>query len=199
MEVEKLRRDYDLDVRWAPFLLDPSIPPEGRSREPRTKPGDPPTDLELRGRRSGIAFRRGRTFTPSSLLSLEAAEYAQDCGHDGDALHRALFRTHFEEDGDLGDLDTLVRLGAEAGLDADGLREALESRRYRGRVADGIGWARAIGVTGVPTFIFDDRYGVVGAQEYDVFERVMEQLGVPRRGGAAADGGSAGGGNGGAA
>lgn len=195
MEVEKLRRDYDVDVRWAPFLLDPSIPPEGRSREPYTKPGDPPTDLELRGRRSGIEFRRGRTFTPNSLLSLETAEYAQDCGHDGDALHRALFRTHFEENGDLGDLDTLVRLGDEAGLDAADLREALESGRYRQRVADGIGWARAIGVTGVPTFIFNDRYGVVGAQEYDVFERVMEQLGVPKRGGAS----EAGGGNGGAA
>ena len=194
MEVEKLRRDYDVEVRWAPFLLAPSIPPEGRSREPYTKPGDPPTDLELRGRRSGIEFRRGRTFTPNSLLSLETAEYAQDCGHDGEALHRALFRTHFEENGDLGDLDTLVRLGGEAGLDAADLREALEGGRYRQRVADGIGWARAIGVTGVPTFIFNDRYGVVGAQEYEVFERVMERLGASRR-----DGATAGGGNGGAA
>ena len=45
-------------------------------------------------------------------------------------------------------------------------------------------WARAIGITGVPTFIFNERHGVVGAQEYEMFEQVMEQLGVPRRSGA---------------
>ena len=109
MEVEKLRKHYDMDVRWAPFLLDPSIPPEGRTREPYTKPGDPPSALELRGERCGITFRRGRTHTPNSHLSLETAEYAQELGHDGDELHRALFRTHFEEDGNIGDLDTLLQ------------------------------------------------------------------------------------------
>ena len=180
MEVEKLRENYDLDVRWAPFLLDPSIPPDGRTREPYTKPGDPPTDLELRGERSGITFMRGRSFTPNSHLSLETAEYAQEHGHDGDALHRALFRTHFEDNGNLGDLDTLLQIGNETGLAVDELREALETGRYRQQVDNGIAWAQSMGVTGVPTFIFNDRYGVVGAQEYDVFERVMQQLNVPK-------------------
>ena len=41
--------------------------------------------------------------------------------------------------------------------------------------------AREIGVRGVPTFIFNERDAVVGAQEYEVFEQVMEQLEAPRR------------------
>ena len=182
MEVERLRREYALDVRWSPFLLDPSIPPEGRTREPRTQPGDPPTHLELRGEHAGITFRRGRTFTPNSHLALETAEYAQEHGHDGEDLHRALFEAHFEHDENLGDLETLLRIGAAQGLDRADLREALETGRYRRQVDHRIAWAGALGVTGVPTFIFNDRYGVVGAQEYEVFERVMEQLAVPRRG-----------------
>ena len=171
-------------MSWAPFLLDPSIPPEGRTREPRTQPDDPPTYLEQRGERAGIAFPRGRTFTPNSHLSLETAEYAQEHGHDGDGLHRALFSTHFEEQANLGDIETLLRIGAEQGLDRDDLHEALETRRYRQQVDDRMDWARAIGITGVPTFIFNERHGVVGAQEYEMFEQVMEQLGVPRRSGA---------------
>ena len=35
-------------------------------------------------------------------------------------------------------------------------------------------------MTGVPTFIFNERYAVVGAQEYDVFEQVMGRLNVPK-------------------
>ena len=181
MEVGKLRREYELEVRWWPYLLDPSIPPEGREREPRTRPDDPPTALELRGERAGIAFRRGRRFTPNSHLALETAEYAQELGHAGDGLHRALFAAHFEGDANLGDLDTLVRIGGEQGLDRDELRAALTEGRYRQQVDERIEWARQIGVRGVPTFIFNERDAVVGAQEYEVFERVMQQLAIPRR------------------
>ena len=181
MEVEKLRREYELEVRWWPYLLDPSISPDGREREPRTKPDDPPTQLELRGERVGITFRRGRRFTPNSHLALETAEYAQESGHDGEGLHRALFAAHFEGEADLGDLDTLLRIGGEQGLDSDELRDVLTEGRYREQVDERIAVAREIGVRGVPTFIFNERDAVVGAQEYEVFEQVMEQLEAPRR------------------
>ena len=181
MEVEKLRREYELEVHWWPFLLDPSIPAEGREREPRTKPDDPPTHLELRGERAGITFRRGRRFTPNSHLALETAEYAQEIGHDDEGLHRALFAAHFEGEADIGDLETLIEIGGEQGLDRDELRAVLGEGRYREQVDERITIAREIGVRGVPTFIFNERDAVVGAQEYAVFEQVMEQLEAPRR------------------
>ena len=167
-----------------PVPARPLDPPEGRTREPRTKPGDPPTHLEERGERADITFRRGRSYTPNSHLSLETAEYAQEHGHSGDGLHRALFSTHFEQDGTSATSRTLLRIGAEQGLDRDDLHEALETGRFRQQVDHRIAWAQSIGITGVPTFIFNERHGVVGAQEYEVFERVMEQLEVPRRNGA---------------
>ncbi len=46
----------------------------------------------------------------------------------------------------------------------------------RQQVDDGIEWSRSIGVTAVPTFVFDDQYGIVGAQDYDVFKAMMEKL-----------------------
>lgn len=82
----------------------------------------------------------------------------------------------------MGDVDTLVRIGDEQGLNSTELRTVLEKGEYREAVDQGIAWAQAIGVTGVPTFIFNEKHGVVGAQEYDVLERVMEQLEIPKRG-----------------
>jgi predicted DsbA family dithiol-disulfide isomerase len=166
-------------VQWTPFFLDPTVPPEGRHREPRTRPGDPPTPLELRGERLGLTFTRGRTFQPNSHLALQVAMYAQDHGIDDEPLHRALYRAHFETLENIGDLEVLVRIGAENGLDAAGLREALETGQYAQEVDHAIAWAHTVGITGVPTFIFNERYAIVGAQEYPAFQRVMEHLGYP--------------------
>jgi predicted DsbA family dithiol-disulfide isomerase len=77
---------------------------------------------------------------------------------------------------DLGKVETLVALGAEVGLPADELRAHLEARTYQGQVTDGLRWAHQVGVTAVPTFIFDELYGVVGAQPYDVLGRVVEEV-----------------------
>lgn len=74
-----------------------------------------------------------------------------------------------------------MRVGTEAGLPAAELRQALTSGRFRQRVDDGIRWAYECGVTAVPTFIFDEQYGVVGAQDQTVFESVMQELNKPPR------------------
>ena len=77
----------------------------------------------------------------------------------------------------------MVALAAEVGLPAGELREALETGALRKQVDDGINWSRQIGVTAVPTFVFDDRTGLVGAQPLEVFEQVLQDLGkVPKAG-----------------
>lgn len=180
MEVEKLQRAFDVEVRFAPFLLDPSIPPEGKPRRPQTGPGDPPSALEARGQSLGIAFNRGRERTSYSIPALEAAEFAAEHGA-GIGFHKALFEAYFTGLRDISDIELLVEAGRSAGLDAEAMRNALESGEYRQQVVDGISWSRSIGVTAVPTFVFDDQYGVVGAQDYQVLEDVMRKLGhIPR-------------------
>lgn len=168
-------------VRFAPFLLDPSIPPEGKPRKPYTRPGDPPTPMEERAQSLGLHFTRGRTFTSNSHLALEAAEFAAEHG-DGIAFHRRMFRAYFDDLEDIGQLDVVVRVGKEAGLDEAALREALTTRHYRQQVDDGLRWSREIGVTAVPTFVFDEKYGFAGAQDYETFTSVVQRLGYhPRR------------------
>ena len=146
MEVERLQREYLVEVRWAPYLLDPTIPPEGKQRKPYTTADTPQSHLEQRAEAGGLTLRRGRGFTPSTRLALEAAEFAYEHGQHADRFHRALFKANFEDFDDIGDADVLVRIATEHGLDGAALHEALLSRRYRGRGDERTAWARPPGL-----------------------------------------------------
>jgi predicted DsbA family dithiol-disulfide isomerase len=160
-------------VRFSPFFLDPSTPPEGKPRRQMTRPGDPPTPIELRGESLGLTYTRGRTWTSNSHLALEAAEFAAEHGATI-PFHRAMFKAYFEDLADVGDVETLVRVGSEVGLPAAELREALTNGRYRDEVDEEIAWAQQIGVTAVPTFVLGGKYAIVGAQEGQVFENILQ-------------------------
>ncbi len=137
-----------------------------------TKPDDPPTAIEQRAALLGIKFTRGRIWTSNSHLALQAAEFADDNG-DAARFHRAMFKAYFEDLADIGDLETVVRIGAGAGLPEAELRAALLDGRYRNEVDEGIQWAQEAGVSAVPTFVVGGKYGVVGAQELPVFEDLL--------------------------
>ncbi len=183
MEVERAYREWDVTLEWDPFFLDPSIPPEGRTRTPTTTPDTPPSAMELRGEALGVKFARGRTFQPHTHLALEAGEWVAEHGDTEQVIefHRRLFRAHFTDHESLMNLDVLAREATATGLDGGMLRAALEVGALRGLVDEGIAHANAIGVTAIPTFIFDGKYAVVGAHEYLTFVNVLTHLGARRR------------------
>lgn len=140
---------------------------------------DPPTPMEQRGEDLGIEFRRGRTWSSYSHLALEAAEFAMRTASEETAwaFHRRILKAYFTELENIGDVDVLVRLAGEAGVHAAGLREALTDRRLEAEVDEGISWSRQIGVTAIPTFVFNERAGMVGAQELPAFREMMRRVG----------------------
>jgi predicted DsbA family dithiol-disulfide isomerase len=183
VQVERLQSEYDVEVRWAPYLLDPNTPPEGKPARYRRGPDDPPSPAEERATREGLQFARGRERTSYSQLALEAAAFGEAAGLDANALHRSLFRAYFEELRDLGDPEAVVEAGARGGADPEALRAALHERTHRAEVERGVAEAQMLGVTGIPTFVFQGRFAIVGAQEYGVFQSLMEKLGQPPPGG----------------
>ena len=136
--------------------------------------------MEERGKRLEINFNRGRKWSSNSYLALQAAEFAMEYG-DMWRFHRRMFKAYFDDLEDIGVIENVVRIGADAGLNADELRKALEDGRYRQRVDEGINWSRGIGVTAIPTFVFNERWGMVGAQEIEAFRQMMTKIGQPRK------------------
>jgi predicted DsbA family dithiol-disulfide isomerase len=150
-----------------------------------TPPDAAPTPVEQRGEQLGIKFTRGRTHSSYSHLALEAAEFAMENAADPWAFHKRIFKAYFEDLEDIGDVDVLVRLADEIGLDGDALRQALSEGRYRDEINEGISWSRSIGVTAIPTFVFNERMGMVGAQELPAMREMMARVGnEPRANGA---------------
>ena len=136
--------------------------------------------MELRGEALGIKFSRGRTHTSNSHFALEAAEFAFEYG-DSWQFHRAMLKAYFEDLKDIGDIENIVEVGSSTGLPADSMREALTDGRYRDRVDEGISWSKQVGVSAVPTFVLDQRYGIVGTQELPAFREMLQKLGHPPR------------------
>lgn len=100
---------------------------------------------------------------------------AQDHGAQ-DAVVRALFAAHLCDGRDIQDHDELARVAVAAGLDEDEVREALAGDRYDEDVRRDEDLARAYGISGVPFFVLDGKYGISGAQEQAVFARALDQV-----------------------
>ena len=168
--------DVDFDVRA--FDLKPGIPPEGLSREQayggRVYPAGYVDNMIETARDAGIDMKRP-PIIPNTRKAHEATEFAKEAGRLL-PFHRAVFAAYFEREENIGDVDVLCRIGVESGLDPDGLRAALDDGRYAAEVDEQIAWTRAAGITGVPTFIFEEKFALVGAQDYEVFRDVARRV-----------------------
>lgn len=120
-----------------------------------------------------------RNHTYNSRLAQELAAWAET-QDDGERIHDALFRAYFVDGANIGDTDALVAVAEGMGLDGEEARQVLDERRFRDVVDRDWARSRAMGVTGVPTFVTDGR-GVVGAQPYDVLERLVNEAGARLR------------------
>ena len=127
----------------------------------------------------GLDFRfdkavRANTFDAHQVIHLAGLRGVQD------AVKERLLRAYFTEGEAVGDRETLVRLAAEAGLDADEVRAALDDQRYAGAVRADEAEAGAIGISGVPFFVVDRKYGVSGAQPAEALLQVLERAWAER-------------------
>jgi predicted DsbA family dithiol-disulfide isomerase len=105
--------------------------------------------------------------TGSTALAHELLAYATDEGLGRSAWERA-FRWYFGEGRSIFDVEPLVELATEIGLEREAAREVLVSRRYSARRLEDRAQARRLGVTGVPFFVINDRYGISGAQRTEL-------------------------------
>jgi predicted DsbA family dithiol-disulfide isomerase len=178
------RPQYEPRVTWRPFELNPDIPFEGVDRAAylTARVGNPErvaaahADLKRQGEAAGIEFRfdlieRMPNTRRSHLLIAHAAR----SGRQGPVKDRVM-RAFFEEGGDIGDVEVLVRLGVEAGLAEYECRSALILRAGQDGVIAAERHAAVLGITGVPTFVFDGQYTISGAQEVGTLARIFDQV-----------------------
>jgi predicted DsbA family dithiol-disulfide isomerase len=129
--------------------------------------------LRQRGKEFGIVFGN-RTLLSNSRLALEASEYARDMGK-YDKFHEQVFHAYFTEAIDIGDHEKLCDVATECDIDVIDMTNALKERRYKSRLDEARKEGMKIKVTGVPTFIINNKHKIVGAQPLEVFTDLLHK------------------------
>ncbi|MFG6445555.1 DsbA family protein [Microbacterium sp. P06] len=134
---------------------------------------------------AGLEYRFDKLKHTNTVKAHQLLHFAKSEGKQPELTER-LMSAYFTEGRHLGRDDELVALAAEAGLDADAAREALASERFLGDVRADQAQAQEYGISGVPFFVIDGKYGVSGAQPAEAFAQIARQVWGERREEAAA-------------
>jgi predicted DsbA family dithiol-disulfide isomerase len=178
-----LTPDVPVDVHYHPYFLNDWIPREGIAREEylTKKFGSVEGYKGMAGRVAEAAAEEGLTYAidkiarqPNTLDSHRLIHWADQQGK-APAMKQRLMDLYFTEGADLTDREVLVRAAADAGLDADEVRAWLGSDRDVAEVEQMATAAKEAGINGVPTFIFDGRHAVSGAQAPETLAQVMRK------------------------
>jgi predicted DsbA family dithiol-disulfide isomerase len=116
----------------------------------------------------------------NSRPALQAAEFAREKGR-FDAMHDELMKAYWDEGRDVSDMAVLREVAARAGVDVTGMEAAVKEDRFGDYLDARRQEAEELGITGIPAHVIADKYLVMGAQPYDLIERVMAKVGVPKR------------------
>ena len=187
---EKALEQFDnkekIEIEWKSYLLDPDYVYTSEN---------PETEAEYISRRKGISVEEARRmFTGITRMAsmaglnydfdkvivantLNAHRIIQKAKEKnwGDEAEERFFRAFFVDGENLNEKDTLVEIAREIGLTETEANDALTNDKYAYEVNSDIQEAAQIGVSGVPFFVFDRKYGVSGAQPTEVFLQTLEK------------------------
>jgi predicted DsbA family dithiol-disulfide isomerase len=170
-------------VRWRPYQLDPTIPQGGvdRGEYMAKKFGKSGRLQSIRDNLSRLGAEVGVPFafdkierSPNTLDAHRLIRWSASAGVQERVVDR-LFKAYFVEGRDIGDRAVLIEIAAECGLDTKLVEGLLAEGADAELVRQEIGQAQAMGVSGVPFFIFASRIGVPGAREPSVLRQAIAQ------------------------
>ncbi|MCJ8310558.1 MAG: DsbA family oxidoreductase [Rhizobiaceae bacterium] len=187
--------EIEIELRWRPFQLDPTLPQEGRDRREylEKKFGGPERAKEIYERIRQAGLEEGLEFnfdaievSPNTIDAHRVIRWASNEGQEiQDKLVERLFKDFFMDGAHLGKHEVLVDAARAAGMDESIVAALLATDQDREAVSQEIAVAQQMGVTGVPCFIIDNKYAVMGAQPADQIVGAikqaaqMKQVGAP--------------------
>lgn len=182
--LERFEHPDDVDVVWRSFELDPTaprsvgMPQDELLAEKYGVPVEQARAMNARmtseAAKEGLDFHFDRVQVGNTFDAHRLVHLAAEAGK-ADAMKERLMRAYLTEGESLGDPATLLRLATDVGLDEARAREVIASDAYAQDVRADESRARSFGISGVPFFAIDERYGVSGAQTPDVLLGALRQ------------------------
>lgn len=179
--------EAEVEVIWRSFELDPSapvVPVEtvaealGRKYGGGSEAGQAMVDrVEAVAAEEGMIWRHRSSLRVNTVTAHRLLHWAL---HEGGPelqgrLKQALLAAYFEQERNVADSATLVELAGSVGLDEARAREIIDGKDFADEVEADVRQAAALGATGVPFFVVDQKYGISGAQPVEFFTEVLER------------------------
>jgi predicted DsbA family dithiol-disulfide isomerase len=173
-----------IEIEWKSFQLNPDLvtDPEikideyladkkGWGLEQARQMNDHVTQMAAE---AGLTYNFDKAVVANSFNAHRISHLAKKHGL-GVAMEEQLFKAYFTDGKNIDDLETLIGLGTEIGLDTAEIKQTLESSAYADDVRRDIAEAQYLGIQGVPFFVMNGKYAVSGAQAVPVFEQTLEK------------------------
>lgn len=182
--LRQLSLTNEVTIVWKSFLLNPDMKtdPTRNSLEylAETKGWTKEQTQEMvqhvvdMAKDEGLEYRMDDTKVANAMDAHQLIQLAKTVGK-GDEVEERLFRAYFMEGKNIADMDLLVDLGEDVGIEAAQVRESLEKDEFTDSIRQDIREAQQIGVRGVPFFVFNNQYAISGAQPVELFVETMEK------------------------
>ncbi len=177
------RPEIEIDVRWRPYQLDPTIPPEGYDRREymdakfgKNRSKEVGDVIREAAAEAGITLAFEKiTRSPNTFDSHRLIRWGASAGCQNEVVD-ILFRRYFEDGEDISDRKVLVDVATEAGMDHELVAYLLLHNKDADLVTAEANQARELGISGVPTFLFEGKFAVVGAQETSGYLRAIDKV-----------------------
>jgi predicted DsbA family dithiol-disulfide isomerase len=177
---------YEFEIGYKPYELSPKAPQNGENKQDYfirnygkdalARMDESSQRLAEMGKEEGITFDFNKsvvihnTFNGHRLIWLGEQYGVQE------EVAVALFEANFTEGENVNDVEVLKRIGIDKGIPADRLENFFSTDEGKKEVADLERWAYGVGISGVPTFIFNDKYSVSGAQPAETLKSIFNQV-----------------------
>ncbi len=178
------RPDHPFTIEWHPFQLNPDMPSDGMDRRAYLENKFGGKEGAVRAyapvvenaEKAGLSIDfEGMKRTPNTIDAHRLIHWAGLEQKQTQAVD-ALFKAYFTDARDIGDHDVLADIADEIGMDAAVVRKLLQSDADREDIAKRDTHSREMGISSVPTFIVAQQHAVPGAQQPELWEKVIDEL-----------------------
>lgn len=174
-----------VEIEWKSFQLDPDleyVPGQsvheylGKRKGTSAADGKRMNDaMTAMAKEVGLEYNFDNAIISNTFNAHRLLHFAKEKGLQTELKER-LFRAYYTEGKNIGDIDTLAQLGEEVGLQAEAIKTVLQSDKYAQDVVQDQYKAQQLGIRGVPFYVFNNKYGVTGAQPSEIFAQVLEKV-----------------------
>jgi predicted DsbA family dithiol-disulfide isomerase len=177
--------DLQVELTFQPFELNPKMPAQGQNVNEHIAEkygADEATTQRNRQQLRALGEAEGVTFNAdnesriyNTFLAHKLLLKAEELGNQ-ERLKLALFEAYFAERKNVSDPEVLLNIAAESGFSRQEAQEALDDDVLSQKVREKEQQFTSMGISAVPTFVFDGQYTISGAQEPGVLGNVIRDI-----------------------